>query len=229
MAYDSDLNSVLSKATNSELKPLVEYITKKLSNAIDIDDRYKKYPNEPTKYYDLIADEIRAMGGNSFANLFRGEGVSYHEVVCDVADKLDVNYNKKSTAERIEEQIINTVFERAWDKMSPSEREEAMKSVGGGSFSGGAATMTAQAIIKLGGFSSYKIAVIVANAVSKKLLGHGLALAANAGLTKALSIFIGPIGWIITGIWTAIDIAGPSYKTTIPCVIQVAMIRRAHK
>ena len=89
---DPDLNPIQERATNNELIPLVEYITNKFSNAIDIDPRYKAYPDEPLRYVDLIANEIRAMGGNSFVNLFRGEGVSYHEVVCDVSKKLKVNY-----------------------------------------------------------------------------------------------------------------------------------------
>ena len=37
------------------------------------------------------------------------------------------------------------------------------------------------------------------------------------------------IGWIITGIWTAIDIAGPAYRITIPAVLQVAMLRKNQK
>lgn len=227
MSYDSDLNPVLNHATNNELQVLVAYIIKKLSNSIETDPRYQAYPEEPLRYVDLISDEIRRMGGNSFVNLFRGEGVSYHEVVCDVAKKLKVNFNKHSSAERIEELILNKVFEDAWERMSECERQEVLNDLPSGSFSGGAATMTAQTLLKLGAFSSYQIAVIVANAIAKFILGRGLSLAANAGLTRALGVFLGPIGWVVTGIWTAIDIAGPSYKTTIPCVIQVAMIRRS--
>ena len=112
--------------------------------------------------------------------------------------------------------------------MNETERQNILNDLPSGSFSGGAATMSAQVLLRCGAFTSYQIAVIVANAVAKFILGHGLSFAANAGITRALGVFLGPIGWILTGIWTAIDIAGPSYKTTIPCVIHVAMIRRAH-
>ena len=84
---------------------------------------------------------------------------------------------------------------------------------------------TLQIAIKRGGFSAYRTAVIVANAVSKALLGRGLTLTANAALTRWLSIFAGPIGWGITALWTAIDIAGPAYRVTIPSVIQIAYMR----
>lgn len=230
MAYDLDLNPILEIATDDELMPLVEYLLKKFSNSLESDYRYIAYPYEPHQYPDLIADEIRAMGGNSFANLLRGgEGISYHKVVCDVADQLKVCYDKASSADRIEELIIFKLFEDAWNKMSPSERENAIKEIDGNlNFTGPIATVSIMKLIKLGGFKSYQLAVIVANAVSKFVLGRGLSFGANAALTKSLSLFAGPVGWVISGIWTAIDLAGPSYKTTIPCVIQVATIRMAH-
>ncbi|WP_409012598.1 hypothetical protein [Bacteroides xylanisolvens] len=41
------------------------------------------------------------------------------------------------------------------------------------------------------------------------------------------SIMMGPIGWILTAVWTLIDIAGPAYRVTIPAVIQIAYIRQS--
>ena len=41
-----------------------------------------------------------------------------------------------------------------------------------------------------------------------------------------MAIFAGPIGWLLTVIWTAIDVAGPAYRVTIPCCIQIAYMRR---
>ncbi|GAA7072587.1 hypothetical protein VN0416_08100 [Helicobacter pylori] len=69
------------------------------------------------------------------------------------------------------------------------------------------------------------MAVIVANAVAKTILGRGLSLAGNQVLTRTLSFLTGPVGWIITGVWTAIDIAGPAYRVTIPACIVVATLR----
>ena len=55
-------------------------------------------------------------------------------------------------------------------------------------------TIALQMAIRNGGFAPYKMAVIVANAVAQTLLGRGLSLALNAGLTKYISVFAGPIG-----------------------------------
>ncbi len=227
-SYDNDLNPVLERASDADLLPLVEYMLKKLSNGIDTDERYKSDPKKPTSYADLIADEIRLFGGNTFANMARGGvGVPYREVVCDVADKMKVSYNKVSTVERIELLIVQKIFEDSIEKMTEEDRQKLIKDLGiRGIPVGSSATMIMQAIIKMGGFKSYQIAVIVANSIAKFILGRGLSFAANASLTKIMSIFAGPLGWVISSLLTLIDIAGHSYKTTIPCVIHVAMLRQ---
>ena len=43
-----------------------------------------------------------------------------------------------------------------------------------------------------------------------------------------MSILTGPIGWVITGLWTAIDIAGPAYRVTIPAVIEIVVLRQKY-
>ncbi|NMU82567.1 hypothetical protein HKB16_06685, partial [Vibrio parahaemolyticus] len=75
-------------------------------------------------------------------------------------------------------------------------------------------------------FYSYQLTLIIANQIAKAILGRGLMLATNAGLVRVASVLAGPVGWAISGIWAAIDIAGPAYKVTIPCVIHVAMLRK---
>ena len=50
-------------------------------------------------------------------------------------------------------------------------------------------------------------------------------LATNATITRTLSILTGPLGWTITGLWTAIDIASPAYRVTIPAVFQIIYLR----
>ncbi|PDX03191.1 flagellar biosynthesis protein FlgG [Helicobacter pylori] len=56
-----------------------------------------------------------------------------------------------------------------------------------------------------------------------------MSLGANAALTRGLSILTGPVGWIITGVWTAIDIAGPAYRVTVPACILVTTLRKKLK
>ena len=70
--------------------------------------------------------------------------------------------------------------------------------------------------------------VIITNAVLKHLIGRGLSFAANASLTKTMAILTGPIGWAITGLWTAADIAGPAYRVTIPAVFEITRLRQEY-
>lgn len=226
--FDKNLNPVLEIADKDDLEPLVEYITDKLSEDLTGSDAYKRHAPDHTKYADLIAREIRDMGGNSFANVFRGEGPAYHEIVCDVANKLDAPFNENRSVDEIEDSILETILKKALDHMSTSEREELLKEMGdkGGLSAGGMSTAAFIAIFRAGGFYSYQLTLIIANQIARMVLGHGLKLGTNAALMRGASILTGPVGWAITGIWTAIDLAGPAYKVTIPCVIHVAMLRK---
>lgn len=235
---DTELRDLLSRATNEELDPLLECILGKdrkgrISSALDMNPLYKEYPKEPTRYWKAIGEEIQCYGGNAIANASRGYGVPYHEILVDVAKKLKVNFNKNSPSERIELALFSKVLEDAWEKLSREEREKVVRDLGdprlNASLSGPAAVMAIQAIMRAGGFATYQIAVIVVNAIWRVLFGHGLKFAVNAGLTRWIGVFLGPIGWIVTGGWLAIDLLGPAYRVTIPAVFQIALIRQSQK
>lgn len=224
----------LHNADSSDLKILVDYLTKdkdgdtRLTEKLTYTENYKKYyPNQLQLMCEDIAEELQLYGGNTFMNMFRGHGVEYKEILIDVCDKMKVNYNKNSSVEMIEYNLLQTILIDSLDNMSVEELEILMKEMEIPTQGFGKQVFVAalQIAIKKGSFSVYKMAVIVANAVSKALLGRGLALASNAALTRSLSIFAGTIGWAVTAIWTAIDIAGPAYRITIPSVIQIAYMR----
>jgi uncharacterized protein YaaW (UPF0174 family) len=229
-SYDSDLTPVLKGASNEDLQPLVDYILKASTNFISNEDIYKVNQSNPIKYVELIETEIRSFGGNTFVNLFRGQGPSYREVTRDVAGKLDVDYKKGCIIEEIENGIILKIMTKAWEKMSADEKLEFFKDIGYdtsiGSIQKGFPLIAVQGLIKARGVVAYKVALIVANAIAKFILGTGLGLALNATLARSIAIFAGPVGWALTGLWTALDIAGPAYRVTIPCVVHVAMLRQ---
>lgn len=226
--FDKDLNPILEIADKDDLEPLVDYVKEKLSEDLTISDAYKAHYPEHTQYADLIAREIRDMGGNSFANVWRGEGPAYHEIVCDVAKKLDAPFNENRSIDEIEDAILETILKKALDHMSDDEKRELLSEMGskGGLDTGGISTAAVIAIFRAGGFYSYQLTLIIANQIARMILGHGLRLGTNAAIVRGASILTGPIGWAITGIWTAIDLAGPAFKVTIPCVIHVAMLRK---
>lgn len=242
MAYrlDEDLE-FLGQCTNEELNVLVETLTKdkdgeiRFSESILGNTKYQMYKPEHSQYWDLIAEEIQLFGSNSLASVFRGalefkfekQGVLYKEILIDVCDKLKVNYNKKSDLATIEMNLLMKMLEDAIKEMNPEELKEIAHDldIKTTSFTSEAVLVALQFGIKKSGFFAYKMAVIIANAIAKALMGKGLTFAGNALLTRSISIFAGPIGWLVTGVWTAIDLAGPAYRVTIPVVVQVACLR----
>ena len=232
-APDDDLLLLLGKCDNAGLETLVGYITKKgkVTSQIESTGVYQRYHPNHQMYYDEIAAEIQKFGGNTIGNIMRGgKGVLYKEIVCDVADKLKVNYNKAREVEFIEMEILAKILEKAWEDMSDEAKEELLKGLSDQYKSGAVPTVfpavIIQSAIRAGGFASFKISLVVANAVARAILGRGLSLAVNAGLARWMAVFAGPIGWALTALWTIFDVAAPAYRVTVPCVVHVAMLRQ---
>lgn len=238
---DNDLLPVLRTADSEDLVILVEFIMKAATNQLGDVPQFKHrnpratdtppvFDGNHCQYADDIAAEIQKFGGNTVMNTLRGgKGIPYAEVLRDVADKLSVNYNDASDAATIESQIQLKVMEKAYEKMTEEQRKDLLDALGtdyAGGIPAALPVVAIQAAIRLGGFAAYQLALFVANAVARQILGHGLRLAANAGIVRAMGALAGPIGWAITIIWTIIDIAGPAYRVTIPCVLQVAYMRQ---
>ncbi len=231
--YDRDLE-FLKQLESSDLLDLFEVLVfgkdgekrhnEKLTSSIE----YKRHGDDYAKYAERIAEELQYYGSNSFASFIKGEGVLYKEILCDVCDKLKVNYNKKTETTLIEQNMLSKILERSLEEMSDEEIRELCDELGvknTNKLGKQALSTAALTLFKMGGFKSYQLALIVANAVIKAIFQRGLSLGANAALTRGLSILTGHVGWIITGVWTAIDIAGPAYRVTIPACIVVATLR----
>ncbi|WDL73264.1 DUF3944 domain-containing protein [Helicobacter winghamensis] len=230
--YDVDLE-FLRELENEELNGLFDVLTKnkdgntRFTEVLTNNDLVKyKYP-EHKEYIDLILEELQFFGGNSIVNVFRGgKGVLYKEILCDVCNKLKVNYNKKASTQKIEENLFAKILEDYIHNLSPEDMKKIGEEFNVSFNTKSSLTAGLQAIMKAKGFESYKLILIVTNAFWKFIFGTGLPLVANATLAKTLSVFLGPIGWTATGIWTAFDIASPAYRVTIPAVIQVAYLRQ---
>ena len=223
--------AVLNEFTNDELEVLVELIIDKgsLTETLSVDDTYKACHPDHICYVELIKKELTEFGGNTFMNIVRGEGVAYREILIDVCKKTKTPFNEKASLERIENALLEKVLEDAWDKMSDAEREELLKGGAQNSGRGGFTVGALIAIFRAGGFASYQLALIIANTIAKAIIGRGLPLVANAAIGRGLALLTGPIGWVLTALWTALDLAGPAYRVTIPAVIYIAALRQVHQ
>lgn len=229
MGYDQNLNPVLKKCSNEELEILISFFEDKFSESLSLSDKYDKYYPNHKKYYDVIADEIRLFGGNTIMNFFRDEGPEYSEIVCDVADKLHVDYNYNDDIDKIETAILEKLFESEWENMSIESQKEMLKSFDITDYSivGQSGSIALKFFIRKTGFFTYKYSVIVLNQLSRLLFNKGLSFGTNALITSSIKSFsyISPLT-IITSAFSLINfITSPSYKVTIPCVIFIASLR----
>lgn len=239
MAYrdDPDLE-FLSEIDSESLNDLVYCLVydkdgdARLTEELTMTAEYKRWHPDHNQYWEQIAAEIQCFGGNTFATMFRGgKGVLYREVLTDVCDKLKVNYSGNANVERIEGALLMKILEDAVDRMSPEQLKELADSVGinnAGLLGPEAMVAVFQTVFRAGGFQSYQLTLIIVNTVMKHLIGRGLTFAANATLTRTMSILAGPVGWAITGAWTAVDVASAAFRVTIPAVIQIAALRQKH-
>jgi uncharacterized protein YaaW (UPF0174 family) len=233
VATDHDLTPLLKQCSDEDLQPLVDYILNASTNDLTTSPGYEARPGAPSTYVAEIVYEIKTFGGNTFANMFREDGVPYREVVTDVAERLKVQVSEDDTVEEMESGILIKVLEDMLEKMSPEERQrldeefaEAGRAAGDKGATVPMSILILQGGVRLSGFMAYRFAAIVANAVARAVLGRGLSVGANAALMRVLGMAAGPIGWVLTGLWTAIDIAGPAFRVTLPCVCHVAFLRQ---
>jgi uncharacterized protein YaaW (UPF0174 family) len=228
------IENLLASADVEDINVLVDYLTDSGEGRLSLDSNVCKrlvQCKEANIYSigdrEIIAKEIRLFGGNSLFNLLRKDGVPYEEIVQDVASHQKVNFNSSDSVEIIEREILAKILSCALQEMSEKERKAIFDDLGISNYSlgGPAATAAIIAAAKMGGFATYKLATIVANAIARALLGKGLAFGATAPLMQSISVLIGPVGWVATALWTAYDLASPAYRVTVPCIVQLAYIR----
>lgn len=236
--YDNTWDLLREVAEPSDLNVLVDYLTDKGEGrvALDSDVKVRLVKCLTTGYSisdrELINNEIRAFGGNSVANVFRsviGNGpITYKEVATDVAKHLKVSVSDSMTVTEIETAILQKILKESLEKMTDEEKREILGALNVTDLSPTGPALTAVLIkaARMGGFSTYKMAMVVANAVARSLTGKGLTFAGHTMLAKTLSVALGPVGWVITGFWTALDLVSPALRVTLPCVVQIAYMRQ---
>lgn len=210
--------------TDDELWFLVQTMLQKgeLTETLSVSDEYKAYGGECTKYTNRIIEEYLAFSSNTFR-----PNNSYAEIIRLVAKRCKVKFDKYDSVEEIEEALLDKIFHDTYEKMTTEERAAFITFIESSNAPGASSTsLISLHLFRMGGFGSYKASVILANAVSKAILGRGLSFGMNTALTKALSVAVGPIGIVLTTLWSAWDLAGPAYRVMVPCTITLALYRR---
>ncbi|MBM9592365.1 DnaJ domain-containing protein [Leptospira sp. 201903075] len=234
MAYDRHLTPLFTSCSDEELDDIVNVLLKKSLNKLKKDNDFQLIGRfYPSKYTGRLIKEIQRVGGNSIANVMRGGGVEYSQIVQDVARKVGIKKELiPQGTEAAERMVLSHLLEKAYEKMSDEQKESFTEEFKKEDFSkytdvpsGALSVAFLHTAINSSGFLAYKLTLIIANAVARQVLGHGLRLGTNAFLMRGLSFFAGPIGLAITAVWGGIDLSGPAYRVTIPIVVFIAGLR----
>ncbi|HBM3276823.1 TPA: DUF3944 domain-containing protein [Klebsiella pneumoniae subsp. pneumoniae] len=231
---DPDLN-LLGQCSNEELQLLVSIL---ITDPRDGDTRwtenltstpeYRLLAPEHRRYWQLIAAEFQRYGANTLVSLIRlGQGVTYREILGDVCDKLDVNYNLKSTTETIELCLLMKVLEKSLDQMTPEELATFSRNMQLDltNPTPQLILMAVQAAIRTSSLAALELATVLSASVITSLGGiatWGTVVVAS----RALSVIAGPVAIALSSAWMISDIAGPAYRVTIPACIIVAWLRQ---
>lgn len=116
-----DLYALLAGCSDEDLSPLVGLITSKWFNSLESHTEYKRFKPNHSKYHRIIGDELRRYGGNSFRNVFRGEGPPYAEIVKNVCLKLDIR--PESDTVKNEGKVLSLFLERHWKTLNKAQQD----------------------------------------------------------------------------------------------------------
>lgn len=219
---------------NADLQPLVDYIRKSTTTEeLTVKPVYKSHQPNHVMYVNEIYNEICLFGGNTFVNLVRGNGPAYAEVLEDAASKVGVKGVKEKSVLEIELAMLEVLLRKAANEAKGQDKEELERQLYEAglseknyrAFLGGAALtgLLAPAIYRA---VMAQVSMVIASAVARQVLGHGLRAGAGFGLGRLGAALLGPVGWALAGLWTALDIAGPAFRVTIPCTLHIAMLRQ---
>jgi len=235
MIHDDSLADVLMGASADDVRLLIDVITDSGKGRVSLSASVcgtlsAAKEGEVSEFVRaLVAEELSRFGGNSLMNMLRGgSGVPYKEMLTDVASHVGVPKCATASCADLEMAIIGKVVEQSLERMSEEDKATFFESVGG-SYRSGMGTVALAALVStlsLSALTSYRLAALVASATMSNLVGRGIVVAGGSTLARGLGVLAGPLGWAITGIWTAFDLASPAYRVTVPCVIQIGYMRQ---
>jgi len=247
--YDKDLTQLLRHSTNEDLDPIVNVILSAPSQTLTIKEGYKSHMGDHKAYVDELVYEITSFGGNSLANLVRGQGVPYGEMVRDVASTLGLRALVTDTVPVLEEKVILRVLKLSYDKLSDEDRQalqglfELSTQDGNGNGNGSGDGTTPLDFTD--GFPEEEISRQLGTA-GTSLLGdriqnaiHVAARAAKlrqmvgsvmkSAVAKVATIGLGgPVSWTLAVGQAIYDLFGPNYTIALGLVAQIGLLRQKY-
>jgi uncharacterized protein YaaW (UPF0174 family) len=148
---------------------------------------------------------------------------TYGEILVKVADKHGIRRSLFETDEDLERRLIRSVAGKALSAMSLEQREVYVREMR--SLVPHAASAGGMAIAQASGFGIYQMASTVVGALAATA-GLKLPFLAYMAMSKAISVAIGPIGWLGLGGAVLYTLTKPDYNQLVAAIACIGIIRQ---
>ena len=206
-------------------------------------DKSKSNNAARTELISLIEKQIRYYGSSDLAYLGRflfisenEAGVAATELLDDVCKKLKVPIKRGGSIEVRLERLVKAVVEKELQSKSPEELSEAFEDIGVGDADrdlimdhlkrDGKAAVLPILFVVLGP----KVALGIIETIIVTILAQIVGREAAKHLVKELMRrnpwlnALGPVLWVISGAWIALDLQGPAYRKTVPICLYLGIV-----
>lgn len=206
-------------------------------------DKSKSNNAARTELISLIEKQIRYYGSSDLAYLMRflfinenEAGVAASKLINDVCKKLKVPIKRGGSIEVRLERLVKAVVEKELQSKSPEELSKAFEDIGVGDADrnlimdhlkrDGKAAVLPILFEVLGP----KVALGIIETIIVTILAQIVGREAAKHLVKELMKrnpwlnALGPVLWVISGAWIALDLQGPAYRKTVPICLYLGIV-----
>ncbi len=228
-----------------------EFVTGLLESNVNFNDdsglqsvltAYKEDSTNDDKRDDLIAKirhEIRYAGSSDiayFARWFRGNtaGVSLKTVFKDVAKALKVDANTILTERELVASIATQFVEQEFSHLERAEQQEVLENLGVESDKAAAFVKRSAGVFTIPLMIQAFNVIVVERLIKQVIFGTIARIIGKALADKLLLLLIGRLPWWVSWIgpaawtasisWTAVDVAGPAMRKTIPITLYLGLV-----
>ena len=211
---EKSLSYILSKSTKAELKALCD--------TLEVENYAK------TTIYD-IEKELYEVAGHSVSNVLRIfttsiTSVDYSEILDDIFQKLSIEPIFTNYGER-EVKLLEFLGTKKLEGLNDEDKAAFLSELGSENNQGTLLTAAGGlTLANLSGFGVYTAATGLVGGITSAV-GVTLPFAAYTGLTSAISVMTGPIGWGVLTSAAIYKLGQPNFKKTIPAIAIIGLIR----
>ncbi|WP_429149635.1 hypothetical protein [Aeromonas rivipollensis] len=196
-----------------------------------------------TELCALMDKQIRYYGSSDVAYAVRSVfsssrdgGVSSLELIEDVCKKLKINIKHGGSVEGRLERLVSAVVEKELLSKKPTELAEAFKKMGIGNAD---ADLIKEHLAKNGKVAILpiiiqilgpKVALGLIETIIISLIAQIVGREAAKALVKEVSKrnpmlnALGPVMWVLSGVWLAYDLQGPAFRKTVPICLYLGVV-----